>query len=190
MSENEEKVVPVEEEISGEETAPEEITESQADVTEVENEVQDVSALLEEQKNLVAEVEDRYKRLQADFLNFRRRNEKERLELSSLVTQNIIKDLLPIVDNFQRAMAVEKVVHQSFYEGVQMIYNQLMETLKKEGLEEIKAEGEKFDPNYHQAVMREEDPEKEDDTISAVLQKGYMVKGKVIRPAMVKVVAN
>lgn len=145
---------------------------------------------LEAQKELLQQSEDHYKRLQADFANFRRRNEKEREELSSVVLQGLIKDLLPIIDNFERALAVEGADGTPLHDGISMVYNQLMESLKKNGLEVIKAAGEKFDPNFHQAVMRVQDPEKEDDTIEEEFQKGYMVQGRVIRPSMVKVVAN
>lgn len=145
---------------------------------------------LEAQKELLQQSEDHYKRLQADFANFRRRNEKEREELSSVVLQGLIKDLLPIIDNFERALAVEGTAGTPLHDGISMVYNQLMESLKKNGLEVIKAAGEKFDPNFHQAVMRVQDPEKEDDTIEEEFQKGYMVQGRVIRPSMVKVVAN
>lgn len=98
--------------------------------------------------------------MQADFANFRRRNEKEREELSSVVLQGLIKDLLPIIDNFERALAVEGAAGTPLHDGISMVYNQLMESLKKNGLEVIKAAGEKFDPNFHQAVMRVQDPEK------------------------------
>ena len=145
---------------------------------------------LEAQKELLQQSEDHYKRLQADFANFRRRNEKEREELSSVVLQGLIKDLLPIIDNFERDLAVEGAAGTPLHDGISMVYNQLMESLKKNGLEVIKAAGEKFDPNFHQAVMRVQDPEKEDDTIEEEFQKGYMVQGRVIRPSMVKVVAN
>ena len=123
-------------------------------------------------------------------MNFRRRNEKEREELSSVIVQGLIKDLLPIIDNFERALAVEEAKGSALHDGITMIYNQLIASLQKNGLEEIKAAGEKFDPNFHQAVMRVEDPEKEDNTVEEVLQKGYTVQGRVIRPSMVKVVAN
>ena len=145
---------------------------------------------LEAQKELLQQSEDHYKRLQADFANFRRRNEKEREELSSVVLQGLIKDLLPIIDNFERSLAVEGAAGTPLHDGISMVYNQLMESLKKNGLEVIKSAGEKFDPNFHQAVMRVQDPEKEDDTIEEEFQKGYMVQGRVIRPSMVKVVAN
>ncbi|WP_288851216.1 nucleotide exchange factor GrpE [uncultured Mitsuokella sp.] len=136
------------------------------------------------------EKKDRLLRLQADFDNFRRRSAKEREEISAVVTQNFCKDMLPLLDNFERAMAAETKDVEAFQKGVEMIFTQFQEILKKNGLEHIEAVGQKFDPNFHQAVMRVEDPEKEDDTVAQELQKGYMVKGRVIRPSMVQVVSN
>lgn len=136
------------------------------------------------------EKKDRLLRLQADFDNFRRRSAKEREEISAVVTQNFCKDMLPLLDNFERAMAAETKDVEAFQKGVEMIFTQFQEVLKKNGLEQIEAVGQKFDPNFHQAVMRVEDPEKEDDTVAQELQKGYMVKGRVIRPSMVQVVSN
>ena len=168
-------------------------TDNDAKESPAEQATDDLEAIkkeLEAQKALLQESEEHYKRLQADFMNFRRRNEKEREELSSVIVQGLIKDLLPIIDNFERALAVEEAKGSALHDGITMIYNQLIASLQKNGLEEIKAAGEKFDPNFHQAVMRVEDPEKEDNTVEEVLQKGYTVQGRVIRPSMVKVVAN
>ena len=136
----------------------------------------------------LAENAERMKRLQADFENFRRRTRQEKEELSNMVIQGFITELLPLVDNFDRAMAATDA--EKFQQGVEMIYNQLTEILKNKGMEVIDVTDAKFDPNFHQAVMRVQNPDLEDDTIAAELQKGYMVKGKVIRPSMVQVVAN
>lgn len=148
------------------------------------------SAELDKLRAELKEKEERVLRLQADFENFRRRTAKEKEELSAVVTQGILKDMLPLVDNFERAMAAEAKDSEAFTKGVEMIFTQLGEVLKKNGLEHIEAVGQKFDPNFHQAVMRVQNPELEDDTIANELQKGYTVKGKVIRPSMVQVVAN
>ena len=145
---------------------------------------------LEKLQAAVQEKEERALRLQADFENFRRRTAKEKEELSAVVTQGILKDMLPLLDNFERAMAAEAKDIDSFKQGVEMIFKQFGEVLVKNGLEHIEVEGKKFDPNFHQAVMRVENPELEDETIAQELQKGYMVKGRVIRPSMVQVVAN
>ena len=138
----------------------------------------------------LAEGAERMKRLQADFENFRRRTRQEKEELSNMVVQDFIKELLPMLDNFDRAMAAEATDAAKFQQGVEMIYNQLTEILKNKGMELIDTKDAKFDPNFHQAVMRVENPDLEDEAIAMELQKGYMVKGKVIRPSMVQVVAN
>ena len=151
---------------------------------------QDPAAEAEALKVQLAEGAERMKRLQADFENFRRRTRQEKEELSNLVVQDFIKELLPMLDNFDRAMAAEATDAAKFQQGVEMIYNQLAEILKNRGMELIDTKEAKFDPNFHQAVMRVENPELEDETIAMELQKGYMVKGKVIRPSMVQVVAN
>ncbi|MBB5335380.1 nucleotide exchange factor GrpE [Pectinatus brassicae] len=137
----------------------------------------------------LADAQEQFKRLQADFVNFRRRSNQEKAEISNVILQGFVKDMLPILDNFERAVAAEGD-DNALKEGVKMIFTQFNEVLVKNGLEVIKTEGEKFDPNFHQAVMRVEDAEKEDNTIDQELQKGYMVKGRVVRPAMVKVVSN
>ena len=174
--------------VQAQEAADTDARKSPAD--EATDDLEAIKKELEAQKTLLQESEEHYKRLQADFMNFRRRNEKEREELSSVIVQGLIKDLLPIIDNFERALAVEEAKGSALHDGITMIYNQLIASLQKNGLEEIKAAGEKFDPNFHQAVMHVEDPEKEDNTVEEVLQKGYTVQGRVIRPSMVKVVAN
>ena len=151
---------------------------------------EDADALKEKYEAELAEKENRYLRLQADFENFRRRTRQEKEELANLVTQNLLKDLLPFLDNFERALAAEGSEESGLRAGVEMMYKQLVEALKKEGLEYIETKDKPFDPNFHQAVMRVEDAEKEDGTIVAELQKGYIVKGRVIRPSMVQVVGN
>ena len=106
------------------------------------------------------------------------------------MTQTLLTDMLPLLDNFERAIAAETTDMDSFQKGIDMIYKQFKASLEKNGLEAIDTADAKFDPNFHQAVMRVQNPEKEDDTIAAELQKGYMVKGRVIRPSMVQVVSN
>lgn len=170
-----------------EEEAPEEAASEAAAMQE---EIEALKGQVEKLTGDLQEKKDRLLRLQADFDNFRRRSAKEREEISAVVTQNFCKDMLPLLDNFERAMAAETKDVEAFQKGVKMIFTQFQEVLKKNGLEQIEAVGQKFDPNFHQAVMRVEDPEKEDDTVAQELQKGYMVKGRVIRPSMVQVVSN
>ena len=170
-----------------EEEAPEEAAAADAAMQE---EIEALKGQVDGLNKDLQEKKDRLLRLQADFDNFRRRSAKEREEISAVVTQNFCKDMLPLLDNFERAMAAETKDVEAFQKGVEMIFTQFQEILKKNGLEHIEAVGQKFDPNFHQAIMRVEDPEKEDDTVAQELQKGYMVKGRVIRPSMVQVVSN
>ena len=168
--------------------APE--ADAEAETTASEEDAAALKAQVESLKAALEEKDNRVKRLQADFENFRRRTSKEREELANVVTQDLLKSMLPILDNFDRAMAAEQKDNESFQKGVEMIYTQLHETLKNAGLELIDTAGQKFDPNFHQAVMRVENPDLEDDTIAQELQKGYIVKGRVIRPSMVQGVSN
>ncbi len=167
-------------------------TEAQAAEAEgdADSQEQEAAKELEDLKKQLSDGVERMKRLQADFENFRRRTRQEKEDLSNMVVQDFIKELLPMLDNFDRAMAAEATDAAKFQQGVEMIYNQLTEVLKSKGLEKIDTTDAKFDPNFHQAVMRVENPDLEDEAIAMELQKGYMVKGKVIRPAMVQVVAN
>ena len=167
-------------------------TDNDAKESPAEQATDDLEAIkkeLEAQKALLQESEEHYKRLQADFMNFRRRNEKEREDLSSVILQGLIKDLLPIIDNFERALAVEEAKGSPLHDGISMVYNQLITSLQKNGLEEIKAEGEEFDPNFHEAVMQTPTSEHPENTVISVLQKGYKIGDKVLRPALVNVAA-
>ncbi len=176
------------------ETAEEQLVENAAEMTPSPETgtaeaapVEDKAAALEAE---LKEKSDRILRLQADFENFRRRTAKEKEELAAVITQNILGDLLPLLDNFERAMAVEQSDGEALQKGVEMIFTQLREVLDKHGLQSIEAEGQTFDPNFHQAVMRVEDSDAPDGTITQVLQKGYQAKGRVIRPAMVQVAGS
>lgn len=158
--------------------------------TEGAEEKADNNSEVEALKAKAAETEDKLLRLRADFENFRRRTRQEKEELGNSVEAEFVKNLLPLIDNFERAMAADTTDVETFKKGMIMIQKQLMDALKNKGLEPIETKDAKFDPNFHQAVMRVENPDLEDDTIAMEMQKGYMVKGKVIRPAMVQVVSN
>ncbi|WP_279577041.1 nucleotide exchange factor GrpE [Planococcus ruber] len=148
-------------------------------------EVDEVAALKEE---LEAE-QNKYLRLLADYDNFKRRSQKERQDAEKFRSQSLLADLLPVMDNFDRALSVETKSEESasLLKGVEMVQKSLLEAVKREGLEEIKALGEPFDPNFHQAVMQEKDETAEPGVVLMELQKGYTLKGRVLRPAMVKV---
>ncbi|MEH7885443.1 nucleotide exchange factor GrpE [Bacillus sp. JJ1609] len=141
---------------------------------------------------LEAKLEDadnRYLRLQADFDNFRRRSRIELEASAKYRAQSVITDLLPAIDNFERAMKMEVDNEQakSLMQGVEMVYRSLLDALKNEGVEEIEAVGKEFDPHLHQAVMQAEDENFGSNIVVEEFQKGYMLKDRVIRPAMVKV---
>ena len=138
-----------------------------------------------------AEMTERIKRLQADFDNFRRRTRQEQCDLSAFVTQNLIKELLPVLDNFERALSSRPTEDPSgFASGVEMIYRQLFAALEKQGIQKIEAVGETFDPARHEAIMTIEDATLPEGMIVEELQKGYEACGKLLRPALVKVVGR
>ena len=133
-----------------------------------------------------ADLQDRLLRARAEFDNARRRAERERSEYIQFAAMDLVKDLLPILDDFERAVKVE-TADRSYAKGVELIYQRMAETLKKMGLEPIETEGSKFDPNLHQAVERVQTEEAEDQTVLGEFQRGYNFKGKLLRPAMVRV---
>lgn len=128
-------------------------------------------------------------RAQADFDNFRRRTRKEKEDQAKYASLSLVEQLLPALDNFERALEASKSTQDmdSLVKGIEMVYKQLDQALVGEGLEVIPSVGEAFDPHYHQAVMQVESDEFESGYIVEELQKGYKLKDKVIRPAMVKV---
>jgi len=129
---------------------------------------------------------ERYMRLMADFQNYKRRSEKERSDIYLFANEKIISELLTVADNFERALASADK-NEGFVKGMEMIFDQLKDVMTKAGTEEIKALGEDFDPNFHNAVMTEDSSEYESGKVTEVLQKGYILNGRVIRPSMVKV---
>lgn len=128
----------------------------------------------------------RYLRLMADFQNFKRRTEKEKSDIYAFANEKIISELLNVIDNFERALDAGNA-EDSFYKGMEMILKQLLGVLEKAGASEIAALGEDFDPNFHNAVMTEDSDEYESGKVTEVLQKGYILNNRVIRPSMVKV---
>ena len=147
-----------------------------------------------EEDNTEAEVKaaeaesERYMRLMAEFQNFKRRAAREKSDIHAYANEKIIGELLPVLDNFERALQTESGDLESYSKGMELIFTQLKTALEHAGLEEIKALGEEFDPNVHNAVMTEDSEEHDDGKISKVLQKGYKLNDKVIRPSMVAVV--
>jgi molecular chaperone GrpE len=148
-----------------------------------------IAALTAERDQLAAEkadLQDRLLRALADFDNFRRRAARDRSEYVQFAAMEMVRDLIPILDDFHRAMKVE-TADKEYAKGIELIQQRLFETLAKAGLEPIEAAGKQFDPNLHQAVDRVQSEELPDQTVLEEYQSGYNFKGKLLRPAMVKV---
>lgn len=148
-----------------------------------------LAAVTAERDQLAAEkadLHDRLLRARAEFDNARRRTERERSDYLQFAAMDLVKDLLPILDDFERALKVE-TADSNYAKGVELIYQRLYDTLKKLGLEPLDTEGKQFDPNVHQAVERVPTDKVEDQTVLGEFQRGYNFKGKLLRPAMVRV---
>lgn len=186
LSQSEEKEVVnnlEEESVEDKEVVKENETQSNDEMT---NEAPSELELLQKQLD---EETNRHLRLRADYENFKRRAQLDRESAEKYKSQGILSNLLPVLDNFERAMQVETVSEesQSLRKGLEMVYKTLVEATEREGLQVIDAEGVSFDPNLHQAVMTETDDSKESGVVLQELQKGYKYKDRVLRPSMVKV---
>ena len=134
----------------------------------------------------LADFKKKYQRLKADFVNYRKRSKREKDGLSLQAQIELLEEILPVVDNFERAL-LSTDEEGEFKQGIELIYKQLFNALKQKGLEKIECEGCSFDHKYHEAIMQVEDSDEESGTVVEELQTGYLYNGKVIRPAMVKV---
>lgn len=137
----------------------------------------------------VKEAEDKYLRLYAEFENFKKRKNQEIETNNKYKSQSVISSILPSLDNLERALEAteETEATEALLKGVTMVYEGIQNALKNEGVEVVTPTGEQFDPNYHQAVMQDSDEDKESGIVLETFQKGYTLKDRVIRPAMVKV---
>ncbi|HAR6715957.1 TPA: nucleotide exchange factor GrpE [Staphylococcus aureus] len=144
---------------------------------------------INELQQLADENEEKYLRLYAEFENYKRRIQKENEINKTYQAQRVLTDILPAIDNIERALQIEgdDETFISLQKGVQMVHESLINALKDNGLEVIKTEGEAFDPNIHQAVVQDDHPDFESGEITQELQKGYKLKDRVLRPSMVKV---
>ncbi|GAF41421.1 protein grpE [Agrilactobacillus composti DSM 18527 = JCM 14202] len=170
------------------------LAETKADLEEVlqtdDANVPKLQAELTELKEKNDHLEDQFLRAQAEIRNMANRNKKEQEQLAKYDGQRLAKDILPVLDNLERALAVEvKDDHgQQLKKGIEMVYTAMQNALKDNNITEIKAQGEKFDPTLHQAVQTTpKTPDQESDTVVQVLQRGYLLKDRVLRPAMVVV---
>lgn len=190
MSDIEKDIPETEEEIQEEEASE---TQEEASDEEVQEEASEPAEPTPEEKikaleETIAADKDKYLRLLAEYDNFRKRSVKEKLDASDNATAKAAMEVISVIDNFERAVAAE-CSDENYKKGVEMIYNQFVDVIKKLGVEEIDALGKEFDPNLHNAVTQVEDENFGENTVSQVYQKGYKLGDKVIRCAMV-VVAN
>lgn len=175
-------------------TAAEEICEEAAETEGVEEQAEKDSC--EEQTEQSAESKSpedeetkvKYLRLAADFQNYKRRVEKEKSDIYAFANEKIVVELLNVIDNFDRSLAMQgECKDDKMLEGMKLIFKQLKDVLEKSNVKEIDAENADFDPNFHHAVMTDTSGEHESGKVTEILQKGYTLNEKVIRPAMVKV---
>lgn len=160
---------------------------SEESIKDEESESQDTK--IKELEKLANDNEEKYLRLYAEFENYKRRIQKENQINATYKAQGVLTDILPSIDNIERALQIEgdDESFKSLQKGVQMVHESLLRALKDNGLEEILAEGKEFDPNLHQAVVQDDNPDFESGEVTQELQKGYKLKDRVLRPSMVKV---
>lgn len=162
---------------------------------EIEQTIEDIVEPIEEENNELLNLKkenealkDRVLRSQAEFENYKRRTESTRISERKYQAQEVVNDLLPVIDNFDRALESDvSEVNEGFLEGIQMVYNQLHAALEAAGVEKIETTGQEFDPNLHHAVMQTEEAGIASNIVVEELQTGYLLKDRVIRPAMVRV---
>lgn len=208
MSEDKKKQIPIEDAADEKEKAEAEKAEAEAEAEKAEAESEekpDAEAKPEEAGEEKPEAEDeaakaeadakaaeeaeseRYMRLMAEFQNYKRRAAREKADTLQYANEKIVGDLLPVLDNFERALDTEGGDLEAYAKGMQLIFDQLKKALENAGLSEIEAMDAEFDPNVHNAVMTDNIDEKDDGIITKVLQKGYKLRDKVVRPSMVAV---
>ena len=160
---------------------------SEESIKDEESESQDTK--IKELEKLANDNEEKYLRLYAEFENYKRRIRNENETNKKYQAQPVLTDILPTIDNIERALQIEgdDESFKSLKKGVQMIHESLLRALKDNGLEEIESEGQEFDPNFHQAVVQDDNPDFNSGEITQELQKGYKLKDRVLRPSMVKV---
>lgn len=172
----------VQEDVQQEDVQQEEVVDTEAVQSPEPTELEILQAQLDEKEN-------DYLRLRADFDNYRRRVQKDAEAQAKYRSQSLVNDLLPVLDNFERALETSATTEETktLLKGVDMVFRMFKQALETEGVQEINPEGELFDPNFHQAVMQEPSDSHESGTVIQTLQKGYQLKDRIIRPAMVKV---
>lgn len=179
--------IPADEEEKVKETAAEETAVNKEEKPKKKDKKSKEGSLIETLKSQIAEKDDKFLRLAAEYDNFRKRSVKEKSDIYASSKADVINDILPILDNFERAALNSEADFDGYKKGIELIFNQFLGVLKKYGVESFGEEGETFDPAMHSAVMVVEDPELGSNVIAQVFSKGYKLGDKIIREAVVKV---
>ncbi len=176
------------EEGSGEEAAAEEVQDDEAEAGSSKK-AKKASRKKDKKDELIEDLQDKLTRRMAEFDNFRKRTEKEKSQMYSMGARDVLEKMLEVLDNFERGFDAvdEENQDDAFVQGMQMVYKQMQEALEKLGVKPIEAVGQPFDPNFHNAVMHEDNEEAGENEVVAEFQKGYMYHDDVIRHSMVKV---
>jgi molecular chaperone GrpE len=166
--------------------------ESEAPVDKMDSDIQALEQEIDALRKNAEDTQNSYLRVLADFDNYRKRQREETARLSESAREQLLLRLLPIVDNFDRSVQAAEAEHSydSLVEGVSLTLKQIHELLEKEGLEPIEAVGQEFNPEFHEALMRVETDEYPENTVVDELERGYMLNGRVLRPARVRVAAS
>ena len=169
--------------------AQEEVVENEETTEENQENVVDIEDKLEEKKlrDEMDALNDQYKRLQAEYANYRRRTQQEKETIGIFANEKILNELIPVIDSMERALEACTDKEDTMFKGVELVYKQLKDIITKFGVEEIEAQDADFDPNLHLAVMQESVDGVEPNKVVMVLQKGYKLGNKVLRASMVKV---
>lgn len=151
--------------------------------------LEELNKQLQEKEETIKSLQERLLYLQADFENFKKLKNKEKQDLLKFANEVLIKELLPVIDNLERALdhSSKTEDYKSIYDGVNLVLNEFLRVLERAGLSRVEAVGKRFDPNLHEAFYQEEREDLEPDTVISEFQKGYMLNGRLIRPAMVTV---
>ncbi len=146
-------------------------------------------ASIEEMAEQLAELKERSLRQAAELENYKRRTEREKADFFKRANEGLVKDLLPVLDNLERALAhaQENADLHSLLEGMELVHSELLKTLERHGLETVDALGQPFDPDVHEAMMQQDNPEVDENTVISEMQRGYLFQGRLLRPAMVVV---
>ena len=188
-SSSEEELIKDSQEKTQDDTQVEEEATSQDNVTDINSKLEEkkINDKMEELQKQIEEKDDKYKRLQAEYSNYMRRTQQEKETIGLFANEKMINELIPVLDSMERAIDACTDKEDDMYKGIELVHKQLIGCLQKFGVEEIQALDEEFNPHLHLAVMQENVEDVEPNKVIMVMQKGYKLKTKVLRPAMVKV---